>query len=404
MTETGTGHVTAVCGPRTLEVRSQPEVELAVATAIGAGATELRFGGAEGADTVALRAAGSLARGGGLELVAVVPHTIEGQPRAAREALKRYAGEVRELGGPRRTVSVPPWRGRRHGAGPLPCGGGIRHISALLEGASRLLAFVDGHHGGGTACVVAEALHRGIEVDLVEVRSSTPVLRRWDTVSRQPPLLSDGLTEKDATLDRYRSLRSSHNHKTSCQVRRLLAGQATPEEAEGLADRLAALVSGHPQLREAAAVAPVPGRRPGEPSPLIGLARALARRTGKELLESWIVHVADPNGSHRAFGIPSKVEDHARALRVCGPAPGRVLVLDAVWPVGGALEGAALAVEEATGTEPVGLAVLRVEAEGKPRGGGKKRRRRRRPRRLIVNPHPISRTTGRRPRRRGRDR
>lgn len=162
-------------------------------------------------------------------------------------------------------------------------------------------------------------------------------------------------------MDRYVSTHDDVDHEMSALVRRHAAGMASSQDKETLVDELSSLVREHDPLREAEAVTAVPGRRPGEAGPMVAVARELARRTGKEALDGWIVHAADPGRRYRAYGNPSGARAHARALRVNGPSPKRVVVLDAVWPVGGFLEGAMLAAARDTGTRPAGLALMRAD-------------------------------------------
>ncbi len=357
------GHVTAVCGLNDLSERSLPDVDLAVAWSVASGAAELRiFINTVG--SAALQAAGSLGRGP--RRVAILPSRLKDLSRGAHRAVELYADEVVT------PEQYPP---------------GLSMEQTLLLGAGRLLAFTSGRNHGWICHPIREALERKVEVDLVVASPS------WDPdlplfTRRPPPPSKEGIF----TTDRYRNLRRSGDHQASDQVRRLVAGLATGEELEGLVDTLASRVERYRAFRDARAITAVPGRRPGEAGPMDPLARALAHRTGMVVLEGWIEHAADPDGGHRAFGIPSDPEAHARALRVTGPGPDRVVVLDAVWPTAGALEGAMSAVRRDTSTRPVGLALLRADArwKSKPprhwcgtsrRMGNRKRPKRRRPRR-----------------------
>lgn len=361
-----TGHVTVVCGTSLLRSKMMPEVDLGVAAAVRAGARELRFVGAGGANTAALGAAGAL-EASGPRLTVIVPHTVEDRPAEARAVMAAHAHEVRELG--------------------LPQSGELlqQYHRAVLKGAQRLLAFIDGFNPRAMVDIVHKALWLGMELDLVEVgtvrqRSRHPKVTagvprqpgaRRDRARRPPPKPK---LEGIFAGERYVSTLEGPGHEMSARLRRHAAGLASEQDVEILVDALSSLMSEHDLLREAQAIAAVPGRRPGEAGPMAAVARELARRTGKEALDGWIVHAADPKRRYRAYGIPTDAEAHARALRVVGPSPGKVMVLDAVWPVGGSLEGAMLAVERDTGTLPAGLAVMRVAAARRRHD-----RRRRRP-------------------------
>lgn len=124
------------------ELLSQPELET------------IYFGGALGADSVALRAALELRRGGRPRLVVVVPDTLAAQPVETREVSRR-ADELVELGRP--IAAADRWR--------------AYHLRNrwMVDRASLVLAFWDGAPRSGTGATVAYARRRGVTVRVVAV-------------------------------------------------------------------------------------------------------------------------------------------------------------------------------------------------------------------------------------------
>jgi predicted Rossmann fold nucleotide-binding protein DprA/Smf involved in DNA uptake len=112
-------------------------------------ATEMRFGGALGVDTIALLAA--LERGPRTRVF--VPGKLSQQPASARRAAER-ADEVIELG-----LVAAPWAY-------------LRRNDKMLEGAARCLGFTDGRETGGTAYTIRKARSLNIEVVRTLVRSA----------------------------------------------------------------------------------------------------------------------------------------------------------------------------------------------------------------------------------------
>jgi predicted Rossmann fold nucleotide-binding protein DprA/Smf involved in DNA uptake len=114
----------------------------------------LFFGGALGADTVALDAALAARKGARPRLVVVLPDTLEAQPRETW-ATTRRADERLELGRPIRAEDR--WRAYH-----------LRN-RRLVEEATELLAFWNGEPRSGTASTINLARKRGIEVEVVRV-------------------------------------------------------------------------------------------------------------------------------------------------------------------------------------------------------------------------------------------
>lgn len=94
------GRWVVITGIRDLDYALGKGIVLHKLTEIVRGQAEgIVFGGARGVDTVALKAA-RLVRGryiGFCRLVVVVPGTVDGQPKGAREAIRECADEIIEL-------------------------------------------------------------------------------------------------------------------------------------------------------------------------------------------------------------------------------------------------------------------------------------------------------------------
>lgn len=119
----------------------------------GPGLTELRFGGARGTDTLALRAAHTY-RGDRStpRLVVYLPCTRGVAPREARSSLS-LADEVIEMGG-----------------NPGDKGSYLRRNVRMTAGADMLLAFADGETGGTGHAIACARVKGGVEVQVLAVR------------------------------------------------------------------------------------------------------------------------------------------------------------------------------------------------------------------------------------------
>ena len=151
--------IVAITGHRDLHDASVPVVERTMAHEAPT-ATEIRFGGAIGVDTAALEACCFLRQEVWPELIVIVPCRVADQPKAARAVIKSCADEVIELDLPREGCSS------------------LRRNDALLKGADRLVAFTDGRTTGGTWYTIQKARELGIEVEIVEVRTSKRLRRQ----------------------------------------------------------------------------------------------------------------------------------------------------------------------------------------------------------------------------------
>ncbi len=147
-----------VTGIRDLSRASERAVDRAIAEALERDLDEMRFGGARGTDTVALRAAFAWrqVRGSAKPLLRVyVPGRLIEQPAEARAVADRCADAVVGLGLPLQHASSY-----------------LDRNEAMLEGADTLLAFTDGRMQGGTAWTLQRAAERGMEVVTVSVRAA----------------------------------------------------------------------------------------------------------------------------------------------------------------------------------------------------------------------------------------
>ena len=151
--------IIAITGHRDLHDSSIPIVERKIAHEAPT-ATEIRFGGAIGVDTVALESCCYLRQEKWPELIVIVPYRVADQPKAARATIETCADEVVELDLP---------RGRQ---------ASLRRNDELLDGADRLIAFTDGRTTGGTRYTIQKARELGIEVEIVEVRTDRRKRRR----------------------------------------------------------------------------------------------------------------------------------------------------------------------------------------------------------------------------------
>lgn len=153
--------IVAFTGIRDVATSSHGAVFDAVRDEVVAGATELRFGGARGSDTVALRAAKRIvdvALGSRVRIVAVVPFRLSDQPHEASEAVKQCADDILELALPKNTR--------------LQLVAGYHQRNAeLLRPAARVVAFIDDRTSGGTYATIRLARRRGLDLRIVSVRS-----------------------------------------------------------------------------------------------------------------------------------------------------------------------------------------------------------------------------------------
>jgi predicted Rossmann fold nucleotide-binding protein DprA/Smf involved in DNA uptake len=149
------GRRVAVTGNRGTTARDRAVVRETMRALVAApGISEIWFGGALGADTMALEAALELRRGARPRLIVVLPDTLAAQPRETRAASER-ADERIELGHPIRAEDR--WRAYHE------------RNRYLVEHATQLIAFWNGEPRSGTAATIGLARKRGMPVEVVEV-------------------------------------------------------------------------------------------------------------------------------------------------------------------------------------------------------------------------------------------
>lgn len=142
--------IVAVTGIRELAPGSDPAVEKAIREFKGV--TEWRFGGARGADTIALLAAFNSHRA--IPRRVYVPCTLADQPSQVRAVTRRCATAIIELGFPSLPASY------------------LRRNDAMLEGAGHCLAFTDERTTGGTHYTIGKARKSRIPVTIVLVEAT----------------------------------------------------------------------------------------------------------------------------------------------------------------------------------------------------------------------------------------
>lgn len=110
------------------------------------------FGGARGTDTVALECAYEIRveQKRNFELIVVVPFKIEKQPRAAQDAILKYANRVIELNL------------------PFSMGGYHKRNEEIVKMADMILAFWD-RKDGGTSHTIERARKHGKEIKVIEL-------------------------------------------------------------------------------------------------------------------------------------------------------------------------------------------------------------------------------------------
>jgi predicted Rossmann fold nucleotide-binding protein DprA/Smf involved in DNA uptake len=153
--ETGTGRRVAITGNRGITAQDATAVRAKLRELVADPSVVLiLFGGARGADTVALEEALARRKGGRPRLVVVLPDTIDAQPRDTW-ATTRRADERIELGRPIRVEDR--WRAYH-----------LRN-RRLVEEAGELVAFWNGDPRSGTAATIGLARQHGLAVEIVEV-------------------------------------------------------------------------------------------------------------------------------------------------------------------------------------------------------------------------------------------
>lgn len=311
-------------GIREIDPRMTDEVELAVLEEIGTGATELRFGGALGSDTLALLAVCSVKDA---RKVGYVPFTVYDQPQEAREVLQSCADEVVELRLPKSKRAY------------------LDRNLMMLEGADRLVAFTDGRTEGGTAYTIRNAEKLGLPVAIVPVSALAT-----------NPQLQGEFSGPIYSLSNYVSAQHGSDVLSEA-VRANKRGRATTTQIRKLVKDLVQLIDRTPELSGAAAIVAMPRRTPGEDSDMRAIAEGVARTRSLQIYD--LERIEEPlGGKVKARRLRFPADEHARTLQYGSDRAGdRVIILDNVLTTGASMEGA-MRVVAASGDHPVGLTVL----------------------------------------------
>jgi hypothetical protein len=340
---TGPGDVVVVSGIRELAPWSEADVDMAMVEVLAARPREVRFGGARGADTVALRAACE-SREAPTRLRVYAPCRARDLTGESAELAAHCADSVVECGGdPRMKRSY------------------LDRNDRMLDGATRLVAFTDGRAHGGTAYTIRAARKLGVAVEVVPVDAGGP---------KANPDLTERIDARAPVAGVFPYRRNEWRVQV---VKRLKLGVSDPRLPE-LAGEVAAWLigpEGRAALGDVAFLVPMPRRVPGVPSDLVPLALAVARAAGLRVLEDWLVRTQEPE--HGAFMRYDRLRfpaaEHARTMAVRGDvglAPA-VALFDNVLTTSGTMVGAQMAVERDAGVAPRGLAVLYAGVALKPR-------------------------------------
>ena len=324
--------IIAVTGIRDLSEDSRPAVESASIEAASE-ATEMRFGGATGSDTVSLEAAGD----GLASCVVVVPDRVSKQPSGARSVIRKYADSVVEMRRPD-FPSATAYYARN---------------AALLEGADRLLAFTDGSESGGTWWTMKRADSLGIPIDIVYVLKS---------YSENPRAIRSSIDLEPSRPTFVMAKYDRSNWRTEIVLALKALEKTRIKDMQKLVRELKRQIEQEPSMDSAESIVVTPRRLPGRRSDLAPIASMLAEATGKKYVPDWLIRTEEPvDGRQFLAGrmrFPS--EEHARTMRVSrAERPRSVVVLDNVLTTGGSLEGSYRAIaRDAPDVKVVGLSIL----------------------------------------------
>lgn len=306
--------IVAVSGIRDLAHESHADVERGIGYLIDV--DEIRFGGAQGVDTVALAAA--------IELVdahsrVIVPGRLVDQPLESQRVARR-ASEVVEMG----------MRLDRQAY--------LRRNDALLEGADLLVAFTNGRISGGTAYTMRRAREAKIAVVTVPVLSKAGA-------AREP---TRALASIHGILP-YTSPLSQPRDRATGVLRALRFRDASEHDVAWLAEIVATYIHQERELAEAAWLVPMPVPSGRHGSDLLPLVEQVAQCTGQTVLADWLVLEArvDLAGGLERFRCDAGAVGKAR-----------VVIVDHIFTRCSAIAAAQSAVLRETGAAPLGLAVL----------------------------------------------
>jgi len=327
--------IVAFTGIREIAPTMTDEVEMAVLDAVAAGATELRFGGANGADAMALAAACRIP----VRRRLFLPFTIHDAPPVTRELAARCAIDLVELDFARAKNSY------------------LRRNDRMIDGAARVVAFTDGRETGGTAYTMKAAAKAGIPVTTVTVAST-----RDQAELVNPAVTGLPLTAPLFALQEYVSAADGRSALSSF-VRENKTGNASSAQVGHWTRQLIAFIQRTESLRSAHAICAMPRRVPGAVSDMLPIARAIA--SDLDLVVGDLRRIAEPTGGVvRARRLRFEATEHTKTLAYIGCYSQRVIVLDNVVTTGATMNGAFAAVREGRDGDPVGLALLYSTAFG----------------------------------------
>lgn len=150
--------IVSITGHRNLDVSSRSKVRSAMKALVGNPSIDaIYFGGADGADTEALRAALQFRVGTRPWLVVVVPDTVRAQPASTRDWTYQ-ADEVIELGNP--ITSEDHFSSYR------------KRNEYLIDCGTSVVAFFNGNYKSGTGQAVRYAERDGVVVLKIPVKGS----------------------------------------------------------------------------------------------------------------------------------------------------------------------------------------------------------------------------------------
>lgn len=330
-------NIIAVTGIRDLYAGDEPVVEREMIEAAKQ-ASGFVFGGARGADTVALAA---LCGWGGSKLV-IVPGRLGQQPGTAQRVAQECASEVRELG-----LSL-----RARGSYQT------RNL-AMLDAATRVLAFWDGASGGTANCLQA-ARARRMPVEVIPVRrgdAAFPLSALGVLEVGFPCQLQTPYDFPVYALERYQGAsRGQGVDPLSALVRQMKAGTADSATVLALGQRLASYLA----ALSGAVLVPMPRRAPEQLSDLAPLVTATATAGGLLDGSGVLVRHREPQGGYRYKGRQRfTAAEHAATLQAALSTHGRpIVLLDNVLTTGATIEGAVMALRRDLGVPVLVVALL----------------------------------------------
>lgn len=351
----------AVSGMRDIVPADYPIIEIQIADILSEHPEEILFGGARGADTVALAAACAML---GVirppKLIVIVPKRVKDQPPEAQEWISECADEVVELKAARLD-------GRAY----------WQRNKALISRADGLVAFWDGRSGGtGMTIRLAEEMGKPVHISFLSGSSYSlgDNARPYKaTSSHEHPwshwvfAATPAVQMPVTTLGFYMAAVQGLDRLTQF-IRATKAETVSALETKYWGDVAAAVISSRLELNDAAIIVPVPRRVPGRRNDLGALVARICSETGIQDGTDLLLRVEEPVGGEMKAGrmrFPS--EEHGRTIAVdpehrlanLVSADTKVILLDNVTTFGGSLEGSRQAlVRDVPGIEPVGFSML----------------------------------------------